>query len=114
MLAAAVGAGDEDSVVGQAPGNGGRNGRSAKADVLDVAQMFGGESRRVEQAGDEVGRTATERHTVGFHQIDRLTGVPDIAEIDRRTLDDWDQKRAEHADEVADGKRGELPPPARW
>ena len=79
----------------------------AEAEVLDVLQVVLGEARVVEQAGYEVGRPTTERDAVAFHQVDREAGIPDVAQVDRRPLDDRNQEGAEHSDEVSDRERGE-------
>ena len=63
----------------------------------------------VQQAGDEVGRSAADRQSVALDQLEHPARIPDVAQIDRRALQHRDQEGAEHADEVPDRRGGQLP-----
>ncbi len=67
----------------------------------------------VEQAGDEVRRSAADRQAVGLHQRQHLARIPDVGEVDRGALQDGDEEGAEHADEVPDRGGGQLPSAVR-
>jgi hypothetical protein len=55
----------------------------------------------VEQAGDEVRRSATEREVVAFQQVQHFTWIPAVEQVHRPTVDHRYEQGAKHADEVA-------------
>src|SRR5207248_3562313 len=90
------------------PGNRCGNRRSAEADGREMTHMFWGAIGMVEHAGDEIRRSAADRKPLALNEVEHLSRIPDIAQVDGRAFQYRNQKRAEHADEVADGGAGEL------
>jgi hypothetical protein len=79
-----------------------------------VLAVFVGAVGMVEQAGDEVGRPATDRDAIRLHQGQHRCGVEDVGEVDRRALEHGNEEGAEHPDEVPDRGRGQLTPTVGW
>ena len=108
MLAAAVRTEYEDPHIRQPARHRGRNRRPAKANGFEVRHVFGRAVGVVQQAGDEVRRSATDRKTFGLNEFEHVSRVPHITQIDRRALEYRDQERTDHADEVPDWRCGQL------
>ena len=74
--------------------------------------MLGAAIGVVEQAGDEEGRATADGQPVLLDEFENLARIPYVAQVDGRTLQNRDQQRTDHADEVPDRRGGQLPPPA--
>ena len=62
----------------------------------------------VQQAGDEVGRSAADRKPVALDQLEHHARIPHVAQIDGCALEHRNEEGAQHADEVTDRGAGEL------
>ena len=77
-----------------------------------MLQVFGAAVGMVEQTGDEEGRAAADGQPVPLDEFENPARIPHVAQVDGRTLQDRDQQRTDHADEVPDRRGGQLPAPA--
>ncbi len=82
--------------------------RPAQARERHETQVLLGEVRVVEQAGEEVGRTAGHAELAVEHQAKDGFGVPGVDEVHRTPAQQRHDQRVQHADEVADRRGGDL------